>query len=484
MASEVFSIDIDLSKLQEAFRMSEDIKNNLAGIGKNGKSSMFDNIKKSNKELKVQNTLLKTSLKTLQLIRMTTKGLFAGMLGIGALAFSGFSNATKNNRKYKTVGINERQGYSLNFASEMGGFDQNALIDAAGKLQEALRDVNKLGSIKILGFDADELKKRNPVDALFEVIKETGKHDYFGTLSETVLKEAFDNTIGGFEEFRTIMGDNVKEMQAYFNEGMRIYKDNYGNLKEGDQSLIRLKNQFNRIRLMLANKFEPIVTAVLKKIEPLIEKGGDAIGKAVDKAVNWFFEINKETGKTNLDQLFINLKNLANNIATVWTKLQPVLVPLAEAFVKAADYIINNPLFESKEQGDNFQSYKQRANEIWKIGKVDERNKALIPLFEEAKESYKKGGLQKRAYNDLVKTWGKTLPDYKEYLVDDAVITKNGQVIKTSPQDYIFATKQPQALATGGNYTMNINANVRNDNDIQKMKYELDRLIKSLNARR
>ena len=57
MASEVFSIDIDLSKLQEAFRMSEDIKNNLAGIGKNGKSSMFDNIKKSNKELKVQNTL-------------------------------------------------------------------------------------------------------------------------------------------------------------------------------------------------------------------------------------------------------------------------------------------------------------------------------------------------------------------------------------------------------------------------------------------
>ena len=48
--------------------------------------------------------------------------------------------------------------------------------------------------------------------------------------------------------------------------------------------------------------------------------------------------------------------------------------------------------------------------------------------------------------------------------------------------------KQPQRLASsaagGGTYTININANVRNDNDIRQIKNELERLIKSFNSKR
>ena len=49
--------------------------------------------------------------------------------------------------------------------------------------------------------------------------------------------------------------------------------------------------------------------------------------------------------------------------------------------------------------------------------------------------------------------------------------------------------KQPQKLASaygagGGTYTININANVRNDNDIRQIKNELERLIKSFNSKR
>ena len=51
--------------------------------------------------------------------------------------------------------------------------------------------------------------------------------------------------------------------------------------------------------------------------------------------------------------------------------------------------------------------------------------------------------------------------------------------------------KQPQKLANaagssgGGNYTINIyNPTVRNDNDIKKLKNELERLIKSFNSKR
>ena len=94
---------------------------------------------------------------------------------------------------------------------------------------------------------------------------------------------------------------------------------------------------------------------------------------------------------------------------------------------------------------------------------------------------------EKGNYQYLGKNGG--VAQYPEKRVNDAIITKTGQVVKTDPQDYIFAMKQPQKLASasgagGGTYTININANVRNDNDIRQIKNELERLIKSFNSKR
>lgn len=490
MASEVFNIDIDLKALQEALKISEKIKLNLSG-GQKG-FDIRDGIKKSNKELKVQNALLKTSYKTLQLIKLTMKGIVGGIVGLGALGLSGFGNAAVHSRRYRTIGINNNQGYSLDYASEMAGLNKDSLVNAVGSLQEALRDVNKLKDLSVLGLDTDKLKGKNPVDALFEVMQKTGEHSFKGTLAENVIKEAFDNIVGDYEGFRTLMGDNVKELQGYFADGMRIYKDNYNNLKQGDQALIRLKNQFNRFRLLLATKLEPVITKIIEKASPLIEKGSDVIGKAVEKATGWFFEINKETGKTNLDQLFINLKNFANNMASFWEKIKPILAPLGDSLVKLANLIIDNPLTESDTSKANWKELEgQRVALINKwnrsrgVPNLQERNAEILDLIQKAKAKYQAGELRKGAYNDYVKTFSRWYSgDLKEYQVNDAVITKRGDIVKTSPQDYIFATKNPQALASGGNYTININATVRNDNDIQKIKFELGRLIKSFNANR
>ena len=94
---------------------------------------------------------------------------------------------------------------------------------------------------------------------------------------------------------------------------------------------------------------------------------------------------------------------------------------------------------------------------------------------------------EKGDYQYLGKNGG--VSQYPEKRVNDAIITKTGQVVKTDPQDYIIAMKQPQQLVTasgagGGTYTININATVRNDNDIKKLKNELERLIKSFNSKR
>ena len=515
--AEVFSIDIDLSKLQEAVKLSNEVQKNMAGKGKTNKNAILDTFKKQNKELKTQNTLLKNSLKTLQLIRMTAKGMFGlAALGLGAIAgvsVSGFSNATKNNRRFKNIGINERQGYSLNFASQMAGLDEDTLTSAAEKLQEALRDVNKAKDIATLGLDPDDLSNMDSVDALMKVFKTAGNHEFFGEKSEYVLKEAMENVTGGFNEFRTLLGDNTDEIKKYFKEGMAIYKDNYENLKDGDQSLIRLKNQFNRIRLLLATKFEPLITKIFEKIQPYIEKGGDAIGNAVGNAVDgifkWAKDINKETGNTNLNQLFINLKNFANNMHEFWKKLEPILMPLARGFVNFGKWLLNNSitrkLMTSPEQNENYKRLKKQFSKNYTKG-----DDAVLSELQNLKNEYETGGLELYQYRELLRfiknsldpkndMWGhlknknydnskKTIDEmlsYKApYEVDDAVITKDGKVIKTSPQDYLFATKTPQALATGGSYNININATVRNDNDIYKMKYELNRLLKSINAGR
>lgn len=508
MASEVFSIDIDLSALQQSLKVSEQIKNNLSGISKNKKSNFTDSIKQSNKELKKQNALLKTSYKTLQLIRMTMKGIAGGILGLGALGISGFANATRNSGKYKSIGINERQGYSLDFASEMAGLDRDSLTNAAQKLQEALRDVDKYSDLATLGFtgkDIDNLKKQNPVDALIEVMKKTGEHSYFGTLSEKILKESFDNAIGGFEEFRTLLGDNTNEIKKYYGEGMRIYKDNYKNLKQGDQALIRLKNQFNRFRLMLATKIEPAFTKILEKSKPLIEKVSDTIGKAVGRGVDWLFEINKKTGETNLNQLFINLKTFAKYMNDViqplkaivdfWNGIKATFETIKNVFKNISSY------FSELENAYNKGGWIELLSAFWGAG---EYKKGVLTAPKDdlkynvgyketsASELLFNAGLgdegSKRELKRRYENGELSEKDRKAALnyikVNDAVITKDGQVIKTSPQDYIFATKKPQAMATGGtsNYTININANVRNDNDIQKIKYELNKLIKSFNV--
>ena len=63
--------------------------------------------------------------------------------------------------------------------------------------------------------------------------------------------------------------------------------------------------------------------------------------------------------------------------------------------------------------------------------------------------------------------------------VQDAIIKPSGEIIKTSPNDYIFTTKTPEKMMSGGtnNITLNMNASVRNDSDIKKIATEVSKLI-------
>jgi hypothetical protein len=52
--------------------------------------------------------------------------------------------------------------------------------------------------------------------------------------------------------------------------------------------------------------------------------------------------------------------------------------------------------------------------------------------------------------------------------VNDAVITPSGQVIETSPQDYLFATKNPGSM--GGGINITVNGDVSGRDLVEKVK--------------
>lgn len=256
-------------------------------------------------------------------------------------------------------------------------------------------------------------------------------------------------------------------------------------------------------------------------------------------------------GGTYINILSKTIKRLVDDFKWFWNFMKPVLKPLGNAIKGFAqvmsgiwkeleewgiDELLSNSIspisklqtvFEAvgglKEWWDNFQL---NANDIWEI-----IENSFIDIWEKVNTSFSKiflsidmgidsfisglmglgiGGKtigdvfgysgpkykaengwwkikdEKGDYQYLGKNGG--VSQYPEKRVNDAIITKTGQVVKTDPQDYIFAMKQPQKLASsasgGGTYTININATVRNDNDIRQIRNELEKLIKSFNSKR
>ena len=266
-------------------------------------------------------------------------------------------------------------------------------------------------------------------------------------------------------------------------------------------------------------------TNILPPLQSIFGSAVNILGKVIKKVIDdfkWFYNLIRPIFKP----LGNAIKGFAQVMSGIWKELEEWGI----------DELLSNTIspisklqtvFEAvgglKEWWDNF---KLNANNIWEI-----IENSFIDIWEKVKTSFSKiflsidmgidsfisglmglgiGGKtigdvfgyscpkykaengwwkikdEKGDYQYLGKNGG--VSQYPEKRVNDAIITKTGQVVKTDPQDYIFAMKQPQRLASsaagGGTYTININANVRSDNDIRQIKNELERLIKSFNSKR
>lgn len=346
--------------------------------------------------------------------------------------------------------------YALDFASEMGGLEKNALLSTTENVSNTLTDITKFGRLAQLGFGSegiDELKNKNPIQATFDIIDALGKSDL-----PTYLKEEIANDIGiPFKNFKSILRDGTDELRDYFDEGTKIYGDNYKNLKKGDQALIRFGTEIKQLSMKLGVQIAPSLIKALKTLMPYIEE-------ASDKFANFIGDFTKKDANGVSD--FDRVLSLATTTLKGFNDTIQAIIDFWNGG-KAVWTDINN----------SFSNYTTELSEAYKEGGLGGFFKTFLGIDGKARTLTVGGGDSQK--QDVIKDGKK---------VNDVVITKNGEVIQTSPEDYLFATKTPNALSNSAsvnnNYTININAVVRNDNDIQSIKNKLNNLIKNINCGR
>lgn len=365
-------------------------------------------------------------------------------------------------------------------------------------------------------------------------------------LGKVFTKRNLDMISGAFDNIGKIGNDFINKGIDLFNSGKSLFSEIFKGFsidKEGWITLLKdfgksfldiMGNLWNILKPNLITIGQSLVdvwktiepdlltllefwkTNILPPLQSIFGSSVNILGKIIKKIIDdfkWFYNFIRPIFKP-LGKLFSSFFNTVSgilggidkgsNIGGIVNTLSNLSTPISalKTIIETTTSVLN--VFKTKIT-ETCQSIKDSFAKVWltidmgidgfisglmgiKIGKgtIGGILGYSCPKYK-SENGWWKIKDEKGNYQYLGKNGG--IAQYPEKRVNDAIITKTGQIVKTDPQDYIFAMKQPQKLASasgagGGTYTININANVRNDNDIRQIKNELERLIKSFNSKR
>lgn len=480
---EVLTLNIDVSKLKEALGDTKNLKKLFDKIGFD-----IDNLDETNKKLEKQNKILNSTLKVLNLIKIAGKGLMwgAGLLGLSGYAItSAYRGAISQNRAGRQVGLDVSGVKRWEYAEEQLG-TEGSLLSFLSNVKYMLNDPTKQTPFASMGWNAEEMKKMSPEELMsymLDSIKEMGTKMPQSLLEENLAKMGFD-----LQSNWDILEDGAKNFRKYIDEAGAILPRNYNNMVEGERAMNKLKNSLNELRLNIATKVVPILSIFVEKMTPLISLLSEKMGKGVENLTNWATEI-APNGKSNLENLIdtavATLQKIFETIGSIWNWLVDNEA-LWDATKRLGEWV-SGLLGRSDKQKIANEEAREKLKDLKKEGfswNIFKPNKAS----EESIQAYRdyilknKDSLWKNDYQDILQSYEAFLSTqgtemYNKYKVNDAIITKDGKIIQTHPQDNIIATKS----GLSNNYNININAVIRNDRDITKMKMELGTLFNQLN---
>lgn len=352
----------------------------------------------------------------------------------------------------------------------------------------------------------------------------SGVFNYIGKIGNDFINKGIDLFNSGKSLFSEIFkgfsidtegwGTVLKDLGGGLLDGIgNLWDTLKPNLITIGQSLVEV---WETIEPDLLTLLEFWKTNILPPLQSIFGSAVNILGKVIKKVIDdfkWFYDLIRPIFKP-LGKLFSSFFNTVSgilggidkgsNIGGIVNTLSNLSTPISalKTIIETTTSVLN--VFKTKIT-ETWQSIKDSFTKVWltidmgidgfisglmgiKIGKgtIGGILGYSGPKYK-AENGWWKIKDEKGNYQYLGKNG--EIAQYPEKRVNDAIITKTGQVVKTDPQDYIFAMKQPQKLASasgagGGTYTININANVRNDNDIRQIKNELERLIKSFNSKR
>ena len=488
----------------------EDLKNSPAFKKLDKAFDGFNkDLDKGNKALKEQNKLLDKSYQKMNLMRMVSSKLKMGGLvadriaGLLGRVVNGYKGTLSTQLRAKNVGLDIRQHDALAYAGKMTGLGEDTLISSIEGLTTSLQDYSKWGNFASLGLNASDLQSKNPVEALFEVFDSMKDSD----LPQYLKKQIIDEIGIPFDNFKFVLKEGTGEIEKYFKEGFKLNtytekdkttgkdkditgKVNSGLIK-GERAGITFAENFAGVMKKISFDIAPAYIKGLETATPLLNTFGETLSKGITSVIDFFtaFASAEDKGAFLKEKGGELLTSAGEGLKGMWDEVT--------AYFKSKwDEVVKSVTGKFQEIGTNIKISLSPTTDIFKYanpfgekpknwtGKsyiTDPQESMYTKMWNESKKDYSLITKQGEFYDPAVHT-------QDQLRVNDAIITKTGQVVKTDPQDYIFAMKQPQKLASsaagGGTYTININANVRNDNDIRQIKNELERLIKSFNSKR
>ena len=232
------------------------------------------------------------------------------------------------------------------------------------------------------------------------------------------------------------LGQLAKKAGKAFGKAIQYAKELWNGFKEW------LGKAYNRV-----SKLPGQIWNVLKKL-----------GRFITNSISWLVKAAVKVGEAIFNKIADTVGGLPqkiwNTLKSVAKKMKSALGTIGSAALDIGSKIIDSIAQGMKNAPDAIMNAIKSIAPDWVVDVLGKAGSAI------------KGGIQ-----SVTDAAGNVVN------VNDFVMTPNGDVLKTAPDDYIFGTKTPGALAGGGGgdqITINVDAEVSDDIDIRQLADEIE----------
>ncbi len=340
---EILKINVNSEDLPPVLKVLEKISETLLNIeDTTGKAfdKLSSKVSKTNKELSKTEKLFGSIFNKIKLSKLaggafgaiksgaglaslSLGGIAAGLVG---MAVYGTEGATRQIEQSKRWNIRLSQLKALQLTSQKIG-KAGSLENVLGNMTQTMRDITKSGAFATLGLSQRELREKDPVKALFEIvdaIKQSPLNNPQNPANFALLKEVAGQM--GLQDpdlFLTAIKEGSARMQGlYYKDIKRIGELKTGELEKGEQALIDFRQSLELLSWKMGSAFAPALNSIVNILDKMLPPLADIFS-------GW---IKQFLTPENVDQAFNSMQKLFEELVVELQWVVGSLKGLRESF--------------------------------------------------------------------------------------------------------------------------------------------------------